>query len=79
MSAKQTVIDAKFPIQWLVGSAAAICIAAGGVMMQLRQLSMDMQDVKITLAQNSNANTKTNGRLDVLEYRLMVIEKSKSK
>lgn len=77
MSDKTTVIDAKLPLTWLIGSAVAIVFSLGGLYVKVDSListfdkvgtKLDVQDSKVsTLTQNLLIQS---GRYDTLSIKV---------
>ena len=71
------VIDLKLPLNWLLTVAFSLALLIGGMYFQLRQLSEDMTDLKITVKAGNGQSATIQGEIAILKVRLENLEADK--
>lgn len=68
------VIDMKLPLNWLLTVAFSLALLIGGMYFQLRQLSVDMTDLKIAVKSGNGTAATIQGELAILKFRIENLE-----
>lgn len=73
------VIDMKIPLTWLIGGAFSFACVFAGMYFQLRQLSEDMIDLKISVKAGNGSQATIQGELAILRFRIETLESDKKR